>query len=59
MRRFLTCVKKNRFFEESEKETKSYLVDQLGKVGLKLYSEIYQNFRILEKVLGHRVRHQK
>ena len=26
-------------------------------VGLKLYSEIYQNFRILEKFLGHRVRH--
>ena len=24
-------------------------------VGLKLYSEIYQNFRILEKFLGHRV----
>ena len=28
-------------------------------VGLRLYSEIYQNFRILEKFLIHRVRHQK
>ena len=26
-------------------------------VGLKLYSEIYQNFRLLEKFFDHRVRH--
>ena len=32
-------------------------LDKPAMVGLKLYSEIYQNFRILEKVLGHRVRH--
>ena len=29
------------------------------EVELKYYSEIYQNFRIFEKFLGHRVRHQK
>ena len=28
-------------------------------MGLKLYSEIYQNFQILENFLGHRVWHQK
>ena len=32
---------------------------EVAKVGLKLYSGIYQNFQILEKFLGHRVWHQK
>ena len=38
----------------------SILYDRLClMVGLRYYSEIYQNFRIFEKFLGHRVRHQK
>ena len=41
-------------FKETEFDEK---IENRVLVGLKLYSEIYQNFRIFEKVLGHRVRH--
>ena len=38
---------------------KKGLFGGLFKVGLKLYSEIYQNVRIMKKFFGHHVWHQK